>query len=113
LLIFSQLLKKFQTSHNQPNRAKGAIMNQVQNTVKLDTLFASNPSIRQGLEQTASQLFFIPFMVPGKFAESIGLSEGVVGGWIDQGYIPTVKVGRYRMINMVVLVANLKEGKVL
>ncbi|HEY8037306.1 MAG TPA: hypothetical protein VIF37_17125 [Methylobacter sp.] len=88
-------------------------MNQVQNTVKLDTLFASNPSIRQGLEQTASQLFLIPFMVPGKFAESIGLSEGVVGGWIDQGYIPTVKVGRYRMINMVVLVANLKEGKVL
>ncbi|MDI1278629.1 hypothetical protein, partial [Methylobacter sp.] len=61
----------------------------------------------------ASQLFFIPFMTPDKFAESIGLTKGVVGGWIDQGYLPTAKVGRYRMINMVVLVTNLKEGKVL
>jgi hypothetical protein len=88
-------------------------MNQEQNPVKLDTLFASNPDIKQGLEQTASQLFFIPFMTPDKFAESIGLSKGVVGGWIDQGYLPTAKIGRYRMINMVVLVTNLKEGKVL
>jgi len=87
-------------------------MNQQQNPVKLDTLFASSPEIKQDLEQTASQLFFIPFMTPEKFAEAIGLSKGVVGGWIDQGYIPTAKVGRYRMINMVVLVSNLKEGKV-
>lgn len=88
-------------------------MNQEQNPVKLDTLFESNPAIKQGLIQTASQLFFIPFMTPDKFAEAIGLSKGVVGGWIDQGYLPTAKIGRYRMINMVVLVTNLKEGKVL
>ena len=88
-------------------------MNQEQNPVKLDTLFESTPSIKQGLEQTASQLFFIPFMTPDKFADAIGLTKGVVGGWIDQGYLPTAKVGRYRMINMVVLVSNLKEGKVL
>jgi hypothetical protein len=88
-------------------------MNQQQNTVKLDTLFESNPDIKQGLEQTASQLFFIPFMTPDKFAEAIGLSKGVIGGWIDQGYLPTAKIGRYRMINMVILVTNLKEGKVL
>ena len=88
-------------------------MNQEQNPVKLVPLFASNPAFQQGLEQTASQLFFIPFMTPDKFAEAIGLSKGVIGGWIDQGYLPTTKIGRYRMINMVVLVANLKEGKVL
>jgi len=88
-------------------------MNQEQNPVKLDTLFESNSAIKQGLIETASQLFFIPFMTPDKFAEAIGLSKGVVGGWIDQGYLPTAKIGRYRMINMVVLVTNLKEGKVL
>jgi hypothetical protein len=88
-------------------------MNQEQNIIKSYTSFAFNPVIQQGLEQTASQLFFIPFMTPEKFAEAIGLSKGVVGGWIDQGYLPTAKIGRYRMINMVVLVANLKEGKVL
>jgi hypothetical protein len=88
-------------------------MNQEQNLVKLDALLGSNPAIAQPLEQTASQLFFIPFMTPDKFAQAIGLSKGVVGGWIDQGYLPTAKIGRYRMINMVVLVSNLKEGKVL
>ncbi|WP_051604121.1 helix-turn-helix domain-containing protein [Methylobacter tundripaludum] len=88
-------------------------MNQEQNLVNLDAVIELNPIGDKVLEQTASQLFFIPFMTPDKFAESIGLSKGVVGGWIDQGYLPTAKIGRYRMINMVVLVANLKEGKVL
>jgi len=88
-------------------------MNQEQNTVKLDTLIESTSPLEQSLKQTASQLFFIPFMTPDKFAQAIGLSRGVVGGWIDQGYLPTAKIGRYRMINMVVLVSNLKEGKVL
>jgi hypothetical protein len=88
-------------------------MNQEQTTVNLETFLETKPAIKQELEQTNSQLFFIPFMTPDKFAEAIGLSKGVIGGWIDQGYLPTAKIGRYRMINMVVLVANLKEGKVL
>ncbi len=88
-------------------------MNQEQKAVNLDTPFESNLALKQGLEQADSQLFFIPFMTPDKFAEAIGLSKGVIGGWIDQGYLPTAKIGRYRMINMVILVANLKEGKVL
>lgn len=87
-------------------------MNQL-NQVNLAAVLESNPDIQQGLEQANSQLFFIPFMTPDKFAEAIGLTKGVVGGWIDQGYLPTAKIGRYRMINMVVLVSNLKEGKVL
>lgn len=44
-----------------------------------------------------------PFVHPKKFAQIIGLSEGVVGGWIDNGYIPTEKVGKYRMVNLVAL----------
>lgn len=88
-------------------------MNQDENRIKLNTLLESNPAVMQGLEQATSQLFFIPFMTPDKFAEAIGLTKGVVGGWIDQGYLPTAKIGRYRMINMVLLVTNLKEGKVL
>lgn len=55
----------------------------------------------------------VPFMHPTKFSELIGLSSGVVGGWIDQGYIPTVKVGKYRMINLVSIEASLKAGDVL
>lgn len=87
-------------------------MNQL-NQVNLEAVLESNPALKQDLEQATSQLFFIPFMTPDKFAEAIGLTKGVVGGWIDQGYLPTAKIGRYRMINMVLLVTNLKEGKVL
>jgi hypothetical protein len=81
--------------------------------VNLDAVLATDPSVKRKLHEATDLLTFIPFMTPDKFAESIGLSKGVVGGWIDQGYLPTAKIGRYRMINMVVLVANLKEGKVL
>ncbi|GEM_PF-493767 len=84
----------------------------VNHPVNLDAVLSSDLSAKHALHQATDLLTFIPFMTPAKFAESIGLSNGVVGGWIDQGYIPTAKVGRYRMINMVVLVANLKEGKV-
>jgi hypothetical protein len=55
----------------------------------------------------------IPLMHPDLFAEKIGRSPGVIGGWIDAGYLPTVKVGRYQLINLVLLTENLKQGKVL
>jgi len=45
----------------------------------------------------------VPVMHPDKFAELIGLSAGVVGGWIDLGYVPTVKIGKYRLINLAAL----------
>jgi hypothetical protein len=47
------------------------------------------------------------------FAANTGISDGVIGGWIDNGYLPTVKVGRYQMINLVLLTENLKKGFVL
>jgi hypothetical protein len=52
----------------------------------------------------------MPLMHPDKFAVGVGVTEGVVGGWIDNAYVPTVKVGKYRLINMVLLVENLKAG---
>ncbi|MFI3184760.1 MAG: hypothetical protein QX198_02130 [Methylococcaceae bacterium] len=55
----------------------------------------------------------VPLMHPTKFASSIGLSLGVIGGWIDQGYLPTVKTGRYQLINLALLTENLKKGFVL
>lgn len=40
---------------------------------------------------------------PKAFAAHIALSEGVVGSWIDSGYLPTLKIGKYRMINLLKL----------
>lgn len=42
----------------------------------------------------------VPLVHPAKFAELIGVSEGVVGGWVDRAYIPTVKIGRYLFVNL-------------
>lgn len=50
-----------------------------------------------------------PVMHPDKFAELIGLSSGVVGGWIQLGYLPTLKIGKYRMINLSALTAQCRS----
>ena len=38
-----------------------------------------------------------------KFAESAGLTLDTVRGLVRRGYIPTVKVGRYAMVNLTAL----------
>lgn len=55
----------------------------------------------------------VPIIHHTKFAELTGRSTGVIGGWIDCGYLPTVKVGRYQMINLALLTENLKKGVLL
>ena len=45
----------------------------------------------------------VPVMAFERFAELVGVSVDVVRGWIDKGYIPTVKIGRHRLINVAVL----------
>lgn len=83
-------------------------MNSQQEIVKSDTSPVSvAPQIIINLNTS------VPFMHPFNFANDAGLSAGVVGGWIDNGYLPTVKVGRYQMINLVLLTENLKKGFVL
>ena len=34
-----------------------------------------------------------------KFAERVGVSEGVVRGWVNRGYVPTIKIGKYVLID--------------
>ena len=43
---------------------------------------------------------YSPLMTVSHFAELVGLSEGVVTGWVKRGYIPTIKAGRHRLINI-------------
>jgi hypothetical protein len=52
----------------------------------------------------------LPCIHRAKFAELNGLSDGVVGGWIDKGLVPTIKIGRYTMINLVQLAEQMKGG---
>lgn len=52
----------------------------------------------------------LPYIHPDKFAELIGLSARVIEGWIARGYLPTVKVGRYAMVNLVQIDADLNNA---
>ena len=58
--------------------------------------------LKAALEK-APLIINIPFIHHAKFAELIGVPEGVVGGWIDRAYVPTIKIGRYVFINLVQL----------
>ncbi len=48
----------------------------------------------------------VPTMTIERFSQLSGLDEGVLQGHIRRGYLPTIKVGRYRMINVALLNAQ-------
>jgi len=45
----------------------------------------------------------LPVMSRIRFAELTGYPEGVVQGWISKGYIPTLTIGKYTLINLALL----------
>ncbi|MDP1614535.1 MAG: hypothetical protein Q8L68_01925 [Methylococcales bacterium] len=47
---------------------------------------------------------------PKQFAIHVSVTVGVVGGWIDNGYLPTVKIGKHRLINLLRLKELLQSG---
>lgn len=49
------------------------------------------------------QISQVPFMSQGLFAELTGFSTGIVEGWVNRGYIPTLLIGKHRVINLVEL----------
>ncbi|MFT0140803.1 DNA-binding protein [Alcanivoracaceae bacterium MT1] len=53
-----------------------------------------------------------PLMGWKDFAEWIRQKPDVVRGWVEKGHLPTVRVGSRRMINVVLLVEQLREGEV-
>ena len=50
---------------------------------------------------------FVPTLTIEKYAHSIGVSSDVVDGWIKRGYIPTVKIGRRRLVNIAAMTRDL------
>ena len=47
-----------------------------------------------------------PVMTKERFAELVGVEVGVIRGMIDRGYLPTVKIGRHRLVNVAALQAR-------
>lgn len=52
-----------------------------------------------------------PLMPWRQFADWIREEHTVVRGWVDKGYLPCVKIGRRRLVNIVQVIEGLKEGE--
>jgi excisionase family DNA binding protein len=46
---------------------------------------------------------FVPIMSQERFSLLVGLSEPTIRGMIEKGHLPTVKIGKRRLIDMVAL----------
>lgn len=44
-----------------------------------------------------------PLVTRERFAELVGLPIGVITGFANRGYIPTVSIGKYSLVNLELL----------
>ncbi|HEX7047769.1 MAG TPA: hypothetical protein VF275_09405 [Gammaproteobacteria bacterium] len=51
-----------------------------------------------------------PVMTKERFADLVGVEVGVVRGMLDRGYLPSVKIGRHRLVNVAALQARCLKG---
>lgn len=51
-------------------------------------------------------MYISPYLTVERFAASTGVAEDVVRGWIARGYLPTRKIGRYRLVDVLALAAR-------
>lgn len=54
-------------------------------------------------EQKHVILIATPVMTQERFAQLSGLTEGQVRGQIEKGHLPSLKVGRVRLVNVAAL----------
>jgi excisionase family DNA binding protein len=52
-----------------------------------------------------------PVMSQEMYASFLGITKDTVRGWIEQGTVPSVKIGRQRFVNVKQVVSDLEEGK--
>lgn len=58
-----------------------------------------------------------PLIKPQRFAELVGVTDRVVEGWIQNGYLPVVKIGRHSLVNLALVHQSfrldLQKGKLI
>lgn len=48
-------------------------------------------------------MYASPLVTRERFAELVGLPIGVITGFANRGYIPTVSIGKYSLVNLELL----------
>lgn len=65
--------------------------------------------IDEQLAERIKDLNWPPLMEWHEFADWVRVDPGVVEGWIKRAYIPTHKIGRHRMVNIVRLLEHMEQ----
>lgn len=64
--------------------------------------------IDDALAERIKDLNWPPIIEWRQFADWVRVDPGVVEGWVKRAYIPTNKIGRHRMVNIVRLLEQLE-----
>ncbi len=51
-------------------------------------------------------LIQVPVMSKERFAKLVGVEVGVIRGMLDRGYLPAIKIGRHRFVNVAALASR-------
>lgn len=54
---------------------------------------------------------FPPLMPWREFAEWVRVDVEICRGWCERGYLPTTRIGKHRLVNIVALVEELKGAE--
>ncbi|MEH6539419.1 DNA-binding protein [Halopseudomonas sp.] len=53
----------------------------------------------------------VPFCTHEALAQMVGVSDDVARGWVEMRTVPSVKIGRRRVINLARIMTDLSHGK--
>lgn len=65
----------------------------------------------QGEAEKVADFRSAPFCTPQVFADMLGVSGDVVRGWVETNTVPTIKIGRRRIINLHKVRQDIDHGK--
>lgn len=52
----------------------------------------------------------VPPLMPWRaFADWIQMEQSIVKGWVENGYLPTERIGKHRLVNVALLSKNLLD----
>lgn len=60
-------------------------------------------------QSTPINTLSVPVMNKERFSDLTGVPIGVIEGWVNRGYIPTIVIGKHRLINLVQLTQDCIE----
>ncbi len=63
------------------------------------------------MDETNRPIAAGPLVTKRKFSEMSGLTEETIRGMIERGHLPTMKIGKHRMVNVALITKEALESE--